>query len=50
MAIWRGEKFLILEEERTFSSLQIVQTGGLFPGVTRPEREFDRSPPSTVEV
>jgi len=31
-------------------SFQIVKTGGLFPGVTRPEREFYRSPPSTAEV
>jgi hypothetical protein len=50
MAIWRREKFLILEEEKAFSSLHIVQTGALFPGVTRPEREFHRSPPSNAEV
>jgi hypothetical protein len=50
MAIGRGENFLVLGEERVFSSLHIVQTGGSFPEVRRPKREFDRSPPSTSEV
>jgi len=30
--IWRGEKFLTLEEERAFSYLEIVQISGSFPG------------------
>jgi hypothetical protein len=50
MEMGRGENFLILEEERAFSSLHIVQTGGSFPGVRRTKRKFDRSPPSTAEV
>ena len=50
-------------DKRFFSSSEIIQTGsgahpaslfnryqGLFPGVRRPERDADHSPPSNAEV